>query len=129
MRKYYNCTGIYKKNIYESLPTIIKPFLLWHLFQCFIEGFYDEMNQIVYLHLNSMLDTNIFVEHYDKLTEKMASLGNSDDFLTVYDEIKSKFARALLLLFYISHLVILVHPNSTFDVNYVQYFKAADGLR
>lgn len=76
-----------------------------------------------------MLDTSVFVQHYQDLSERTNDAKTSDDFLTIYDEIKSSFARSLLLLFYISHVVILSQPGHIFDVNYVQYFKAADNLR
>lgn len=97
--------------------------------QCSIECYYDEENQIVYLHLKSLLDSNEFVQRYESLAEHIKAARDNDDFLTVYDEIKSSFARALLLLFYVSHIVILSQPGSTFDISYIQYFKAVDSLR
>lgn len=83
----------------------------------------------MYLHLKSLLDSSKFVQHYEDLIEKIKATRESDDFLTVYDEIKSSFARALLLLFCVSHIVILSHPSHTFDISYIQYFKAAENLR
>lgn len=96
--------------------------------QCYIECYYDEENQVVYMHLKSLLDSSEFVKHYETLAERMKTT-KTDDFLTIYDEIKSSFARALLLLFYVSHIVILSHPGYTFDTSYIQYFKAIDNLR
>lgn len=71
----------------------------------------------------------MLIENYEDLVEHVRGERSADDFLTIYDEIKSGFARAVLLLFYISHIVIVSHPSSTFDMNYIQYFKAADNLR
>lgn len=76
-----------------------------------------------------MLDTDILIGHYKELSEKCEAERNCDDFLAVYDEVKSGFARALLLLFHISHVVVLSHPGSIIDISYIQYFKAVDTLR
>lgn len=83
----------------------------------------------MYLHLRSLLDSSEFVEQYESLVERVRATRDNDDFLTVYDEIKSSFARALLLLFYTSHIVVLSQPSYTFDISYIQYFKAVDNLR
>ncbi|KAG5884758.1 hypothetical protein JTB14_029239 [Gonioctena quinquepunctata] len=96
--------------------------------ECHIEGSYDEENQIIYLHLYSLLDADAFVRDYTKLCEECVTERNCDDFLAVYDEVKSSFARYLLLLLHISHIVVLSHPNSTLDTNYIQYLKAVDSL-
>lgn len=109
--------AVQKKKVYES-----------GLQSC-IECYYDEENQTMYLHLKSLLDTSEFVQHYEDLVERVKATRDSDDFLTVYEEIKSSFAQALLLLFHISHIVILSHPGYTFDISYIQYFKAVDSLR
>ncbi|KAF5287069.1 hypothetical protein FQA39_LY16054 [Lamprigera yunnana] len=94
-----------------------------------IKGYYDTENQIIYLHVYSLLDTDTLIKHYDNIVKRCRDENKSDDFLTIYNEIKSTFARILLILFYVSHIVVLFHPSSTFDVNYIQYFKAIDQLR
>lgn len=96
--------------------------------ECEIYGSYDEENQIVYLHLYSSLDTDILIKTYNDISTRCEAELNCEDFLTIYDEIRSNFARSLLLLFYISHIVILSHPGSTIDTNYFQYFKAVNTL-
>lgn len=97
--------------------------------QCSITGYLDEENLIVYLHMNSMLDTNLFIKYYDTVVERTKSASNTDDFLAIYDEVKSSFVQSMLLLFYISHIVVISLPGRTFDLNYVQYFKAAHHIR
>lgn len=94
-----------------------------------IEGFYDEINQIIYLHVHSLLDTNCLLEYYNDFLKKCDTKYQTDDFLTVYDEVKCAYAKAFMFLSYISHIIILSHPGSTFDLNYIQYFKAVDNLR
>ncbi|CAG9835295.1 unnamed protein product [Diabrotica balteata] len=96
--------------------------------ECVIDGSYDEENQIVYLHMSSPLDADLFVNEYSAIQKKCEADRKCDDFLAVYDEIKSIFARYLLLIFHISHIVILSHPTCTVDTNYIQYFKAIDSL-
>ncbi|KAK9882480.1 hypothetical protein WA026_021821 [Henosepilachna vigintioctopunctata] len=91
-----------------------------------IEGYYDEETQIVYLHAHTLLDTDCLMKHYESLCER---LKNEDvDFLTVNDEIRNSFAKVMLFLLYVSHIVILSHPGSTLDTNYIQYFKALTSL-
>lgn len=99
--------------------------------ECVIEGSYDDENQIIYLHLHSLLDTANLIEHYTTLAERCKEQNKNTDFLTIYNEVKSSFARALLLLFHISHIVILSHPGYSFDfdINYIQIFKSLDNIR
>lgn len=83
----------------------------------------------MYLHLKSLLDSSEFVERYEDLVDKIKTTNENYDFLTVYEEIKSSIARSLLLLFHVSHIIILSQPSYTFDISYIQYFKACDSLR
>lgn len=53
----------------------------------------------------------------------------TSDFLFLYNDVKCSFAKTLLVLFYVSHIVVLNHPDCNFDINYIQYFKALDSLR
>ncbi|XP_043230940.1 protein SMG8-like isoform X2 [Amphibalanus amphitrite] len=49
--------------------------------------------------------------------------------LTVWSELRYSAARALLLLFSVSHLVVLHHPNHVFDLSYIPLFLAIDACR
>lgn len=69
------------------------------------------------------------MKQYYNLVETLKKNETSTDFLSVYNEIKSSYARALLLLFHISHIVILSQPGYTFDLNYLQIFKSLDTIR
>lgn len=75
------------------------------------------------------MDTDLLIKHYSDLVERCNNERKCDDFLVINDEIKSSFARALLLLIHVSHIVVLSHPGWTFDTNWIQYFKAVDALR
>lgn len=94
-----------------------------------IEGSYDDENQVIYLHLFSLLDSVNFVHHYSSLVEQCSKQNKNTDFLSIYNDIKTSYARALLLLFHISHIVILSQPGNSFDINYVQIFKSLDNIR
>lgn len=91
-----------------------------------IDGAYDEENQIVYLHLCSLLDSDFIIKYYQQLCEKWETNLCDNDFLEIYDEVKSSFARACFLLFYTCHIVVFYHPGYTLDTNNIQYFKAVD---
>lgn len=93
-----------------------------------IEGYYDEENQIVYLHVRSLLDSELLLRRYDDLQEKYKKEHNNDDFLYIYDEVKSSFARALFFVLHVSHIVVLSHPSSAFDISYIQYFKTVESM-
>ncbi|ENN78691.1 hypothetical protein YQE_04863, partial [Dendroctonus ponderosae] len=90
-----------------------------------IKGSYDEQHRIIYLHLYSLFDTDILLE---KLEELYRDKGCFEDFLETNNDIKTSFCRYCLLLFYISHIVILSHPGTSFDNSYIQCFKALDLL-
>lgn len=76
-----------------------------------------------------MLDTQCFINNFDEMFSKYDEEDPSSDFLSLYNEIKCSFAKTLLILFYVSHIVVLNHPNCNFDINYIQYFKALDSFR
>ncbi|CAH1122260.1 unnamed protein product [Ceutorhynchus assimilis] len=92
-----------------------------------IKGSYDEKRQIVYLHLFSLLDTDVFIESIGGFSDD-EDVPEDFDFLSAYDEIQSEFSKYLLFLLYVSHIIIVSHPGSSFDTSYIQYFKAVDAL-
>lgn len=93
--------------------------------QCDIEGYYNSKEKTVYLHLRGFLDTQTLLAEYDKFTEKQ----DCKDFLSVWAHMRDRYARALLVLFHISHVIILTHPTHTFDYSYVHLFRAMDIVR
>lgn len=77
----------------------------------------------------SLLDTVNLVDHYGTIIEEHNKQNKNLDFLSIYNGVKCSYARALLLLFHISHIVILSQPGNTFDINNVQIFKSLDSIR
>ncbi|CAL1682174.1 unnamed protein product [Lasius platythorax] len=92
---------------------------------CEIEGYYNPREKTVFLHLRGFLDTHTLLTQYDKFTEKQ----DCKDFLSVWAHMRDKYARALLVMFHISHVIILTHPTHTFDYSYVNLFRAMDTVR
>ena len=77
------------------------------------------------MHLRGLLDTHTLLTEYDKFVEKQ----DCKDFLSVWAHMRDKYARALLVLFHISHVIILTHPTHTFDYSYIHLFRAMDIVR
>ncbi|XP_066583120.1 nonsense-mediated mRNA decay factor SMG8-like [Prorops nasuta] len=92
---------------------------------CEIEGYYNANEKTVYLHLKGCLDAYSLINTYNKFTSKQ----ECKDFLSVWAHMKDRYARALLVLFHISHVIILTHPTHNFDYNYIHLFCAMDIVR
>ncbi|BFZ23591.1 hypothetical protein BsWGS_26630 [Bradybaena similaris] len=90
-----------------------------------LECFYDSDSRVLYMHLLSCYDINILVQK----CQKLAGNFNAQEFYTWCQEEDLKHAKALLLLFTLSHLVLLYHPGSTFDLSYLKLFRILDSLR
>ncbi|XP_074595589.1 nonsense-mediated mRNA decay factor SMG8 [Brevipalpus obovatus] len=92
---------------------------------CEIEGFFDSRNRLIVLHLLSHLDTDALVQ----ITQNLEKNSQNEDFLRVYADIAFNTSKALLLLFIISHIVIIVNPVPYFDLTYLQLFRLLDNAR
>ncbi|KAL2743606.1 nonsense-mediated mRNA decay factor SMG8 isoform X3 [Vespula maculifrons] len=92
---------------------------------CEIEGYHNVKDKTVYLHLRGFLDSHTLLSEYDRFVEKQ----DCKDFLSVWAHMRYKYARALLVLFHISHVIILTHPTHTFDYSYIHLFRAMDIVR
>ncbi|OXU28536.1 hypothetical protein TSAR_008981 [Trichomalopsis sarcophagae] len=92
---------------------------------CEIEGYHDPKTRTVYLHLRGLLDAHTLINEYDQFIEKQ----DRKDFLSAWAHMRNKYSRALLVLFHLSHVVILSHPTHTFDHSYVHLFRALDIVR
>ncbi|KAH0550329.1 protein SMG8 [Cotesia glomerata] len=90
-----------------------------------IEGYHDEKERVIYLHLRGLLDSQTLVSQYDTVIEKLGC----KDFLSAWACMREKYAKAMLVLFHISHIVIVSHPTHTFDYSYLHLFRALDKIR
>lgn len=80
---------------------------------------------MIYLHLRGIFDTHNLINQYNDFLNK----NNCDDFLSAWSHLRDKYARALLVIFQISHIIILTHPTHIFDYSYVHLFRAIDIVR
>lgn len=50
-------------------------------------------------------------------------------YLNVWAQLKHSYARSLLFLFSISHVLIVNHPSPCLDISYIHLFRALDSVR
>nr|CAD7262909.1 unnamed protein product [Timema shepardi] len=92
---------------------------------CDIEGYYDTKQKVIYLHLRGVFDVHTLVKTFDQVSKDLDEKG----YLCVWAEIKHKYARALMFLFIVSHVLVLSHPTHSFDISYIYLFRALDATR
>lgn len=90
-----------------------------------MEYYYDACRQVVYVHYSSLLDT----QRLANLCLKMDSDVAQQDFHTIWELEEFHHAKTWLLLFCISHVIVLVHPGSSFDPSYIRIFRILDTVR
>ncbi len=90
-----------------------------------IQAVYSQENRVLYLLLSSVYDSRQLLRACESLS---AGTGHSDthDFWKGLDR---QHCLHLLYMFSVCHVLLLVHPNQTFDVAYDRLFRALDALR
>lgn len=90
-----------------------------------IQAFYNQESRVLYLLLSSVCDSRQLLRACQSLS---AGTGHSDahDFWKGLDR---QHCLHLLYMFSVCHVLLLVHPNQTFDVAYDRLFRALDALR
>lgn len=89
-----------------------------------LRGYYDVGGQVIYLELASACD----MPRFFGFCESVAA-GEQKDYLTAWDDEANKQARALALLFHVSHIVVLHSPGSCLDVSYIRLFRSLESIR
>ena len=89
----------------------------------FIEGYHDEVNGRIYLHMRGNFDSTTFSRKC--MQEKM----NEKDLHTFFSENKYTEAKLLLFLFHVSHLLVCYHEQPSLDFNYINLFQTLDFVR
>ncbi|PNF37753.1 Protein SMG8 [Cryptotermes secundus] len=92
---------------------------------CDIEGYHDPKQRVIYLHLRGVFDVHTLVKSYDLFSKELEEKG----YLSVWADMKYRYARALMFLFSVSHILIISHPTHIFDISYVHLFRALDVMR
>ncbi|XP_064642230.1 nonsense-mediated mRNA decay factor SMG8-like isoform X2 [Lineus longissimus] len=93
--------------------------------QFLIEGYYDSQKRVVYLHMISPYDTFTLAELCKKVEKDVEDQG----FHKAWYEQDHKYAKALLFIFSVSHIILLSQPGSSFDISYVRLFRTLDTIR
>ena len=83
----------------------------------------DRSKNVIYLHLESYNDCNDLIELFETKTAEDIEL------FELFQTEQTKFIRALLLLFSISHIVIVSNPTCSFDISYIRLFRIVDIFR
>ncbi|XP_054280613.1 nonsense-mediated mRNA decay factor SMG8 [Macrosteles quadrilineatus] len=90
-----------------------------------IEGCYCSSKKVLFLHLRGMYDTHSLIKQFQTMKDEI----NEKGYLTVWAQLKHSYARALLFLFHISHILVVNQPTATPDICYVHLFRALDTIR
>lgn len=90
-----------------------------------IQTFYNPESRVLYLLLSSAWDGRQLLRACQSLH---AATGHADahDF---WKGLERQHCLHLLYMFSVCHVLLLVHPNQTFDVAYDRLFRALDSLR
>lgn len=92
---------------------------------CEIEGYYDQMHHVVFLHVKSVLDSDTLSSTVQARHRDIHEKG----FLTVYNECQSILVKALLMVFLSSHIVVVTHPTLNLDLSYLHLFRTIEAMR
>ncbi|XP_012940822.2 protein smg8 [Aplysia californica] len=90
-----------------------------------VECFYDADSKVMYAHLVSHYDVSVLVQQCQQLDH----VDNSKNLYTVLQEEELRHAQHLLMLFSLSHIVLLCHPGGAFDLAYLKLFHTIDSIR
>ncbi|XP_054481651.1 nonsense-mediated mRNA decay factor SMG8 [Anoplopoma fimbria] len=90
-----------------------------------LQAFYQQENRVLYLLLSSACDSR----HMLRACESLSAGTAHADAHAVWAGLERQHCLHLLYLFSVSHVLLLVHPNQTFDVTHDRLFRALDALR
>ncbi|XP_060084858.1 nonsense-mediated mRNA decay factor SMG8-like [Ylistrum balloti] len=122
---------------FASKASILNPLLEKDVFKCVpgaaqeitekgdIECYYDNEGQAVYLHHRSLYD----VHRLAMLSQKLVKEESAQDLFSLWQKDEYKTTKTLLWMFSVSHIVLLSHPGSSFDISYVRMFRTLDTIR
>ncbi|KAK9536910.1 hypothetical protein VZT92_006663 [Zoarces viviparus] len=104
-----------------------------HIFSLFDDGpedgniraFYHQETRVLYLLLSSVSDSRQLLLACESLSAGAAHSDAHD----VWTGLDRQHCLHLLYLFSVCHVLLLVHPNQTFDVTHDRLFRALDALR
>lgn len=83
--------------------------------------FHEKGSKHIFVHFETAFDAYIL--------QDLIESSDFEHFLTFHSDVRTRFARYLLLATQICHIVLFVEPSSTFDASYLTIFKALKILR
>lgn len=92
---------------------------------CQFEGYYDKDESVVYLALVGPMNVDHLISTLKTLKEELEQTG----FLNSWSKVKNSYARALLLMFSFSHLILLSSPGFSVNINIIQLLKVLSYVR
>ncbi|KAF8797116.1 Protein smg8 like protein [Argiope bruennichi] len=92
---------------------------------CEVKGYYDLAKRTIFLLTTGISDTQQLISQCKEMENEL----KVKSFLEVWSEIHYDFAKVLLMLFCMSHIIVVTHPRATFDLSYVYLFRALDTMR
>ncbi|XP_022244438.1 protein SMG8-like isoform X2 [Limulus polyphemus] len=90
-----------------------------------IQGFYHPESRVIFLHLIGSFDTKCLLQKCHSIENEL----KEKTFLEVWSDLQCSFSKALLLIFHLSHIILVAHPTTTFDVSYIHLFQTLDSVR
>jgi len=94
-----------------------------------IDTYHDTKNKVIYIHLESIYDTNNALEILFENSNIKSESDQSKTFFEIWENEHIKYLRSILLLFSISHIVIISSPSCEFDIGYIRFFRIIETLR
>ncbi|XP_051902437.1 nonsense-mediated mRNA decay factor SMG8-like [Hippocampus zosterae] len=91
-----------------------------------IQALYNPDNRVLYLLLTSVCDGRQLLLRACRSASAGGGHAEAHDF---WKGLERQHCLGLLYLFSVCHVLLLVHPNHTFDVTYDRLFRALDALR
>lgn len=92
---------------------------------CDIPGYYDSATHTIFLELSGISDTSHLVQTCKEMENEL----KKKNFLELWCDLQFPYAKALLMLFSISHIIVVVLPNASFDLSYIYLFRTLDIIR
>lgn len=90
-----------------------------------IQALYDSENHLLILHLVSCLDSDILLS----VVKKHERLIHEQGLPVFWSHVNCDLSRCLLLIFLVSHVILISTPTLQFDLNYIELFKSCESLR
>lgn len=90
-----------------------------------IQVLYDSETHLLILHLVSCLDSDVLLDVVQRHGRQIQEQGLP----AFWSHVHSDLTRCLLLVFLMSHVILVSTPTLQFDLNYIELFKSCESIR